>query len=264
MAKRIVREPDWPQGLVRQVIQQDAFMYSGVRKILNGVTWEPRALPDITYEDIGYGSNKHKQLLRNYFNEAEISKAQEILEKRAKQTFTSVAVSMRNSEKDSRSQGHCMQTIVITKTKDRTIAEIQYRSNELIQKLGGDLVFLPFVFERLGIEPDKVRFRFANAYLSGVFFPTLCRFWDPIAFLDFLFEHDPKLFAGGTRFFLRSAYQEDQHFPYSPENLQHRFAWKHLNMDDIKDYLHEKHKEFGKPLPKQHHNKEDYVPRGKR
>lgn len=253
----------WPQSLVKKCIQKPAFMYSGVRKIVQGVTYELKSLPELEYSDLGYGRNKHPQLLRNYWNPDEIERVKKLLKHREKQSFTSVAMSMRASEKDSRSQGHCMQTMVVTKTKDRTIVEMQYRSTEVILKFGGDLVFLPHVFEELGVEPDLIRFRFANAYLSGVFFPTLCRWWNPVDFLEFLWEKDQKLFAGGTRFFLRSAYKRDQHFPYSPEQQQHKFAWEHLDMPAIREYLEEKHLTYGKPLPKIHHDK-NYIPRGKK
>lgn len=255
----------WPHLLIKACIDQPAFLYSGVRKIIQDLTWklEKRFFPDITYEDLGYGANKFKQLYRNYINPEELERVRKLLDKRAGQSFTSVAMSLRGAKKDSRSMGHCMQTLVVTWTKDDENVEVQYRSTEVIQKFGADIVFLRYILDQLDLDPDFVRFRFANAYLSGVFFPTLCAFWDPIDFLDYLWKHDQKLFAGGTRFFLRSAYRKDQHFPFSPENLQHRFAWQHLDMKRIREYLEEKHKRYNKPLPKIHHDKH-YVPRGKR
>lgn len=258
------KKPQWPQDLVERCIRLPAFMYTGVRKIVQNLTYEIKSLPDLTYSDLGYGKNKHKQLCRNYWNQPDMERVKKILEHRKNQTLTSVALSMRASEKESRSQGHCMQTMVITKMKEQTVVEMQYRSTELILKFGGDLVFLPHVFEELNIEPTKIRFHFANAYLSGVFFPTLSCWWDPIKFLDYLWENDQRLFAAGTRFFLRSAYKKDQHFPYSPEQQQHRFAWERLDMPRIKEYLEKKHLTYNKPLPKIHHKKVDYVPRGKR
>lgn len=256
----------WPHGLVRQVIRQPAFLYSGVRKIVQDVTWEIpwEFYPELDYGDLGYGDNKFKQMCRNYLDEDELERVRSLLDRRAGQSFSSVAMSLRGARKDSRSMGHCMQSLVLSFTKDDSNAEVQYRSTELVQKFGADLVFIRWLLAQLDFPPDLVRFRFANAYLSGVFFPTLCAHWgDPIDFLEYLWEHDQRLFAGGTRFFLRSAYREEQHFPYSPENLQHRFAWANLDMPSIAEWLEEKHLEFGKPLPKIHHDK-NYVPRGKR
>lgn len=255
----------WPEGLIKACIEKEAFLYSGVRKIIQDLTWEISTLPDLTYEDLGYGSNKFKQLCRNYIDLGEMERVRSLLDRRAGQSFTSVAMSLRGAKKDGRSMGHCMQTLVVSWKKDYETVEVQYRSTEVIQKFGADLVFLRYLLEELDLSPDLFRFRFANAYLSGVFFPTLCAHWDAIDFFEYLWEHDQKLFAGGTRFFLRSAYREDQFFPFSPENVQHKFAWKHLDMERIKDYLEKKHKKYGKPLPKIHYNRhEEYIPRGKR
>jgi len=203
---------------------------------------------------------------RNYLNIPDIERCREILAKRKKQTFTSVAVSMRNGAKESRSQGWCMNSLVIMRTRDKTIAEVQYRSTELVLKFTGDMVWLPGIFTALGIMPDVIRFHFASCYLSGVYFPYVCSQWEPIEFLRLVYKLDQKLFAQGTRFFLRSAYKEDQVFPYSPENVAHRFGWKYLKkqMPRIRDFLEEKHKAFGKPLPHLHYKAGEYIPRGQR
>jgi hypothetical protein len=251
----------YAEGLIKTVIEKPAFLYSGVRKIVQDITYRPHSLPLLTYQDLGYGSNKARQMERNYINLEELERVKAILTKRKDHQFTSVAMSMRGGKKDARSMGWCMLSLIVTcGPKLPTRVEVQYRSTELILKFGADWVFLPTVFDRLGIKPDSVTFRLANAYLSGVFFPTLCSFWEPVDFLDYLWKNDKKLFAGGTRFFLRSAYKEDQRFPYSPENQQHKFLWSRLGKNKIKfirDYLHEKHKAIGKPLPRTHHPLED-------
>lgn len=268
----------YARDFINDLIKREAFLYAGVRKIVQGVTWEidnsnPKgdrtaSWPSLTYQDLGYGTNKEKQLQRNYFDPEEVTRVRLQLQKRGRAAFTAVAMNMKAGKKDSRSMGHCMQTMVISRTPKVTTVEMQYRSTEAILKFGGDVVFLPWVFEQLEIEPTTVRFHFANAYLSGVFFPTLFTSWNPISFLETLWTHDQKLFAGGTRFLLRSAYKKDQKFPYSPEQLQHRFLWERVGASTIKrikDYLEEKHRLFGKPLPKIHHKlDEEYIPRGKR
>lgn len=267
----------YARDFINDLIKREAFLYAGVRKICQGVTWEINRAkmavdgsdwPELTYQDLGYGTNKAKQLQRNYFDPEEVARVRLQLQKRGRAAFTAVAMNMKAGKKDSRSMGHCMQTMVISRTPKVTTVEMQYRSTEAILKFGGDVVFLPWVFEQLDIDPSVVRFHFANAYLSGVFFPTLFTTWNPISFLETLWTHDQKLFAGGTRFLLRSAYKKDQKFPYSPEQLQHRFLWERVGSPTIKrvkDYLEEKHRLFGKPLPKIHHKlDEEYVPRGKR
>lgn len=250
------------ESLIRSVIAKPALIYSGVRKIVQSIDWEVSAShlleSPLTYDQLGYGRNKANQLQRMYWNEDEASRVRSLLTNRSAHQFTSVAMSMRNGTKDSRSMGWCMNSLVITRVpKVIETLELQYRSTEVILKFGGDLAFLPWVIEQLGISPTVIRFRFANLYLSGVFFPVLCSFWDPIDFLDLLWCEDRKLFAGGTRFFLRSTYKENQSFPYSPENVAHKFAWERLDMPLIRDYLHSKHLLIGKKLPTRHHPEED-------
>lgn len=259
----------WPVSLVMKCVEKEAFLYSGVRKIIQDITWELPAnrYPwHLDYAALGYGDNKFKQLMRNYYNPEEIERGRALLDKRCDQSFNAIAVRMRGAVKDSRSQGHCMQSLVISQKRDFETVELQYRSTEVTQKFGADLVFLPYILDQLDLAPNIIRFRFANAYLSGVFFPTLSAHWPggAIAFLEYLYENDEKLFRGATRFFLRSSYTKDQWFPFSPENMQHKFAWANLDMPAIRDYLEAKHRKFGKPLPKQHHQRDDYVVRRKK
>jgi hypothetical protein len=259
----------YARDFIVDLIKREAFLYAGVRKIVQGVSWTaPNPFPTLKFDELGYGSNKFKQLQRNYFDQEEVNRVKSQLTKRKRAAFTAVAMNMKAGKKDSRSMGHCMQTLVINRTPKVTTVELQYRSTEAILKFGGDICYLPWVFNQLEIEPSTVRFHFANAFISGVYFPTLFTTWNPISYLELLWAHDRKLFAGGTRFLLRSAYKRDQHFPYSPENLQHRFLWERVGpptIKRIKDYLEEKHKLFGKPLPKLHHKKDgSYIPRGKR
>lgn len=254
-------------ALIREAMRRPAFLYQGVRKILTDVTWE-HAGPLTPMVDFGYGVNKTRQMERNYFNAPDIKRVLSILAKRRKQTFTSVAVSMRNGAKEPRSQGWCMNSLVLMQTKEKRIVEVQYRSTELILKFTGDAQWLPGIVENhLGFQPNVWRFRFASCYLSGVYLPYLATYWQDGGYrLLMELEHeDPWLFESGTRFFLRSCYREHQHFPYSPENVAHRYNWKHnrRQIPRIRDYLEEMHKRYNKPLPKTFHTT-DYIPRGKR
>jgi hypothetical protein len=244
--------------LIRRVVREPAFMYNGLRKIVQNLNWEcPKGIPDYTYADLGYTPAKPKQLERNYINAEELERVKTILEKRKGQSLTSVALSMRGAKKDSRSMGWCMLNVVITRTNKTENVEVHYRSTELIFKFGADLVFLPTVFERIGVDPKvPVRFHFTNAFLSGVFLPTyLATLKDPTDFLRFMRKTDPQHFQVGTRFLLRSAMREDQRFPYSPENQQHKFMWRSIGksvIQDIKYYLTHEHKKFGRPMPVAH------------
>lgn len=249
--------------LICDVVRQKAFMYNGLRKIVRDLDWEcPKGIPAYTYEALGYTKAKPKQLERNYINAEELARVKTILEKRKGQSLTSVALSMRGAKKDSRSMGWCMLNLVVTRTPKFEEVEVQYRSTELIFKFGADLVFLPSVFERIGVDPKvPVKFHFTNAFLSGVFLPTYLATWtDPQSFLEFMLEEDPQHFQVGTRFLLRSCMKEKQVFPYSPENQQHKFMWRTMPKSairDMKNYLEHQHKKFGRPLPVAHDEGDD-------
>lgn len=257
--------------IARIALDSEAIAYQGVRKIINGLTWEIPRLPEMAFYELGYGPNKQKQLMRNYVNEEEFERVRNVLERRKGKSFTSVALSLRGKPKDSRSMGHCMLSLVVTRSKGTQRVEMQYRSTELTLKFGGDLCFLPWVFDQLGLdsERDPVTFRFANCYLSGVYLPYLVTFVkDPVSQLHDIFKRDPVFAASATRFFLRSAMQKDQFFPYSPENVAHKFGWSHIRSDTmrrIREYLKSEHRAFG-PLDwaKVHHVKGEYIPRGQR
>jgi hypothetical protein len=138
--------------------------------------------------------------------------------------------------------GHCIQNITLSLTPKRCEATVVYRSTELIKKFSADLAFIPWVLEyQLGVKVDRVSFFFANCFVSGVFFPTLMRYVDPITFLEFLRKHEPPMFIVATRFLRRSVLTEHQDFPFSPERMQHAYAWKYYpeKMPLIRRYLKE-------------------------
>lgn len=241
--------------LVEEIIETKPFVYAGIRKIAQNLNWEMKRLPEVTFDEIGYGKNKLAQLRRNYINAAEFDRVRTLLTRRKKKHFTSVALSLRGGTKDSRSMGWCMLNLVVTRGPRVETVEIQYRSTEVILKFGGDLCFLPSLFEQLDLNPDLVRFHFANAFCSGVYFPTFCSRCDPVEFLKYLRRFDEKFFSTATRFFWRSSMGHDQKFPYSPENQQHKFGWKTLGekeMERVNRFLSQAHRKYGKPLPSPH------------
>lgn len=226
---------------VRAVLEAPTFEYNGVRKIVQSVGYSLPSIPRFEMTDVGYTKAKEKAIFRMYYNEAEVERVKALLIKRRGQAFSAISMSMRAGAKRSDSMGHCIEAIVFAVTKEHRIAEVVYRSTEVIRKFSADLWFLPRVFEAVGFEATTVKFYYTNAYLSGVFFPMLFTWWHPIAFLERLKVKDHKLFVGGTRFLRRSVARSDQVFPYSPENQQHQYFWKHhaAHAPAIRAYLKE-------------------------
>ncbi len=189
--------------LIWKASQHPVLAISGVRKIAANLTfelpWDELVASTIDYKDICYTAAKHRQLLRNYWDQEEVDAAFLKLYTRRGKDHSSVSIQMRNGAKDSRSQGFCMQNTVVTMTPAVCTIDIYYRSTELIQKFLADLIFfreqLPINFERLGRTPSVVRFHFANVYLSAVFMPIFLRYeTDPMGFFQALQRADPKFF----------------------------------------------------------------------
>lgn len=249
---------------VKACLEAPVFEYNGARKIVQSVAFSLPSIPPVDLEQVGYNTKiKMGNLDRMYYNPAEAKRVVDLLERRSSQAFSALEMSLkghstgsvlvedeetevaefsfRAGDKDPRSMGHCLSSMMIGLTRKRTTVEVVYRSTEVIKKHCADLAFLPVVFDRLGIKPDVVKFYFTHAFLSGVFFPTLFRWWDPITFLDLLRTREPKLFVVATRFLKRSVLDKDKKFPFSPEQHQHDFAWEHYpeKMPIINTYLQE-------------------------
>lgn len=225
---------------VKACLEAPVAEYNGARKIVQSVGFKVSKIPPVDLSEIGYSpSTKLKALDRMYYDPIEADRVKSLLKKREHQAFSAVSMSMIAGNKDKRSMGHCLNSMVISVTQKRLVAEVVYRSTEVIKKHTADLAFLPRVFDRLEIEPDEVRFYFCNAYLSGVFFPTLFLYWEPLSFLEMIRLSEPKLFIVATRFLRRSVQNRGQKFPYSPEHNQHELAWNRYpeKMSSIRDYL---------------------------
>lgn len=187
--------------LVYKAIEAPAFCIHGVRKIVQGLTWQEKQLPpalDIL-KDLGYGKQKVTRLLNLYYNAGEVAKAKAKLKQREGNEHSSVSILMRNMEKTHPiTQGWCIQNTVISETwhrRERLVtADVFYRSTELIMKFGADLTLLHHVFDQMEVTPSVVRFHFANAYVSAVFFPLLFRHTSGVKLLDHIRKHDKKFF----------------------------------------------------------------------
>lgn len=256
----------WGLELYRRVAQAPIAGYQAIGKVVQDITFMRKDLPGWSLEDWGYGRNKVAQLRRNYVNEEELHRVRSVLTKRDIGKYTSVALSLRGRPKDSRSQGWCMLSLVISRTKEWTNVEVQYRTTEIILKFAADVWFLGELCRMLEIEPELYTFRFANCALSGAYFPYLVNKIDLVQFLGEVRKADEVFFFRTTRFLLKSSYKKDQYHPFSPERLSHRYLWEHANREEINEirkYLEPLHKATGRPLPKDFHDS-SYVPKGQR
>ena len=257
----------WAVPLYRAIADAPAVGTQAIGKVVQNITLEATKLPDWELADWGYGRGKEKQLYRNYINEEEFGRVLSVLGRRGGSKYTSVAVSLRGAPKDSRSQGWCMLSLVISRNKDWHSVEVQYRTTEAILKFAADVWLLrKLLQERFKIEPDICRFRFANCALSGAYFPYLVDKIDLPKFLALTRKVDKEFFLRTTRFLLKSSYREDQYHPFSPDRVSHRYLWERASQKEIRairDFLEPLHKETGRPLPKDFHDA-SYVPKGQR
>ena len=171
-------------------------IYTGVRKVVQGVTHEMTTLPTVDLVQLGYRGGKVAQLMRNYFNEEEVAAAKTKLQARRKSPHTSVALNTLGQNKDTRSQGHCIRSIIITQTPKWTEVDVIYRSTELIQKHTADYALLPIILERLGLAhtPRVYRLYFANCFLTALFAPILFQHTDAVKFYEHLKQVDPRYY----------------------------------------------------------------------
>lgn len=214
-------------------------MVTGVRKVAFDqsfeLTWKELTSCPIKYEDISYTKMKGRQLERIYWPKEPMEAALEKLRTRLAKPHSSVAVQLSAGVKDSRSQGFCMQNLVITQTADQMYIDIYYRSTEVVQKFLADLIFfaakLPPLFPDR--KPSVIRFKFANTYLSAVFAPILLRYEPlPREFFVALYENDPKFFRTfglATRKF----FKDTHNYTYRTRVKMFEYYQEHLK-DDVK------------------------------
>lgn len=216
---------------------QSKSLYTGVRKIVCGVPHEIQTLPSVDLVQLGYRGGKIAQLMRNYFNQEEVDAARTKLTARRSSPHTSVALNTLGEKKDSRSQGHCLRSIVITQTPKWTEVDIIYRSTEIIQKHTADYALLPLILEKLQLAhtPRSYRLYFANCFLTALFAPILFQHTDPIEFYEFLKEKDPKYY----RTFLNATakfYEKECRYAYKHRVKMWGIAQEKLDCKLLADY----------------------------
>lgn len=127
--------------------------------------------------DLGYASyeSKMRQLMSHYYNEESIKAAVDQLNNRTGdgKKFTSVAISCVGGDKKKTSQGHCIQTIIISLHETLGInITVFYRTTEICQKFAADLLFLKHILfpAIIGDKPiNQVYFYFSTVYLSPLY-----------------------------------------------------------------------------------------------
>lgn len=208
----------------------------------------------LTMNDLGYKgkTSKINQLKRTYFNQEAVEAVRDKLTTRTKEEkdFTSVSVPTMANKKDGRSQGYCMNSIVITHLpkgpkvpEPLTYITVFYRITEVIQKFGADLIFLnQLVIPEILQDKYKiteVRFQFTNAYFSPLFLPVLYYFVDPA---DLMEELEARIEVPGYHALYKSCLRaaalpfiqkNPDHYKYRMRRLMHLLALVHLEAGRI-------------------------------
>lgn len=223
--------------LCHKVAAHPQGIYTGVRKVVQGVSHEIHTLPEVDLAQLGYrgtGQGKIKQLMRNYWNQGHIDSGRQKLMARKDSPHTSVAVSCEGEKKSTRSQGFCLRSVIITQTPKKVEADIIYRSTEVIQKFSADLLLLPKIFEAMEVKPQKIRFYFANAFLSALYFPSLFLHTDPVEFLENLKANDPRFYRTALNAFAKFLETECR-YSYRQRVYQYQIA-QQLDLEKLNDY----------------------------
>lgn len=205
------RWADWVQELA--CTKPEAYVQ--IRKIFRDIQWE---VPfedfdglSLKPENLGYAPNdsKMRQLKRNYLSIPELEKARDTLIDRASKQQSCITARFGNMEKESRSQGFCMQTITLNhitrpeKGKPQFVVELYYRSTEVGQKFFADLMFLDEVIFPILLKglprPDVIRFKFSTLYLSSMFLPIFFQIADTREAMAAIQAEDNKWFTRCVR-----------------------------------------------------------------
>jgi hypothetical protein len=201
-------------GFVLDLMQREPEAYVQIRKIFRDISW---SVPfdewdgiSLKTENMGYaeGDNKMRQLLRNYHNADELTRAAESLSERiaSGKQQSSITARFGNGAKDSRSQGFCMQTLTLSHILNPLdkgngfVIELYYRSTEVGQKFLADLMYLdqvvlPLLMSLLPVRPREIRFKFSTLYLSSMFMPIVLQILPVVDALKLTKENDPKWFS---------------------------------------------------------------------
>lgn len=223
-------------------------MIFGCRKFHSPVSWwvsgDVFRSPFLDYRQLGYGwtsthggRGKRNQMARNYYDEAQISGARDKIQQRLDlgRSQSSVSVRLQNHEKESRSQGFCMQSAIFAHVKNRYTdhftVDVYYRITEVTQKFSADLLFLKdrIIPDVLGVHADKVsavRFHFAQVYVSDVYMPILYSFAPPE---EWLAEMKDEAFRDQLCRITENLFLKESKYTYRSRSIMHE-VWKELGI----------------------------------
>lgn len=241
--RRIIRLPHPTQPAIDALLAAPAFMYHGDKKYVRNISVVFNGLPEIDLAGIGYARPEVKldQLRRNYLDEAEITRAADLLKAREAKSLTSVGISFRGAPKTrAGSQGWCIESAVIVHTETECHATVFYRMTEVILKFAADLAFLQEVFERVGVIPRTVEFHFSLSWVGMQFLPVLFVSNPPVRLLEDLRASDRTLWTAATWYLSR--YLRGQRVNFGPADRQARFLARSLSPErtaELRAYLRE-------------------------
>lgn len=228
--------------------------YVQIRKIFRDIQWE---IPfdsfdglSLKTENMGYspGPSKMNQLKRNYLDVGELERARDSLKARNFKQQSCITARFGAGEKDSRSQGFCMQTITLNHIskpepgKPEFVVELYYRSTEVGQKFFADLMFLdevvfPILLKGLP-KPDVIRFKFSTLYLSSMFLPIVFQVSDVVKLMERIKEEDSKWFTRCVRVAVEKWMVEECHYNYRTRAKMHdlfrSYVYPNLSSKEVK------------------------------
>lgn len=184
--------------------------YASARKIHTNkvleIPWKHFKKPilkTLDLESIGYAgwSAKEKQLDRNYWNDAELTKLNAIMRKRSSKGQSCVTARFGGPvAKSEDSMGYCMQTISLNYVKRDAegnpcrVIEVHYRATELLKKFVADMIYLqekvlPFILE--GVEqPTAIRFHFMTIDVNPLYVNIIAQHLDIIKVMKHVMEKE--------------------------------------------------------------------------
>lgn len=206
---------DYWLKLIIDLIAEEGIHISLMKIIRNyhftipGSVWKKPFSMSLT--DFGYAKDgtKMSQLDRNYYNKEGIELAKKKLTDRLERDrdYSIVAFPLINKSKQMQSQGHCMQSLVLSYFQKGAkgggdpefYIDIFYRNTEAVKKFAIDLMFfqekiIPDLLKGYNIPLKSVLFHFSNLYISSLFIFLTLPVIDEIELLEHMRLRDPDMF----------------------------------------------------------------------
>lgn len=226
---------------------------------INNEVWRQDEV-GIKLSHLGYSENgtKMTQLKNQYMDPKSINAAKREMGERLADEMprTSVGISMIGNDKDPRSQGHCIRSLVLTHLEPQEgidpylTVDIFYRSTEAIKKFAADLIFLhnivvPKVTKGFDFPLKTVRFYFSNIFISPLFFSILYQFHSPIKWMELVkAKGDKRLYKNLCSRAEKFITKDPDYYSYRSRRAMHHIILNaikegKINEDELKSYLRE-------------------------